>query len=351
MKFQIRFADQIVGLFIILAVMSVVFILVMMGINQRWFAKDYDYTSKFKTGNGLSVGMPIKLKGFQIGSVDKINLLQDDTVEINFHIFDTYIEKVRKNSVLELSVSPIGIGGGGMLFHPGKATDIIQELSFIPSTDFEEGKELIAKELVNIPPRDDTILNIINDISPLLSTTNSTLSSLDELLISTTLAMNGESDGPVGEIIEEVAIMVTMLNNTISTAMIAANEILTNTSGITSNLEITTAGLTDTKGLIPHLLDPKGSLATLLDDDDELYKELFSIVEEIAKTTEELSAFVKYINNTQPQISELLEGSREALIKGKDVLEGLSNNPLLRGGITGVTEQPTTSKSNEEEEF
>ncbi len=351
MKFQIRFADQIVGLFIILAVMSIVFILIMMGINQRWFAKDYKYTSSFKTGNGLSVGMPIKLKGFQIGSVDKINLLEDNTVEINFHIFDTYIEKVRKNSVLELSVSPIGIGGGGMLFHPGKATDIIPELTFIPSTDFDEGKELIAKELVNIPPRDDTILNIINDISPLLRSVDSTLKSLDELLISANATIEGDMEGPVGDIIEEVAVMVTMLNNTLSSAMIAANEILTNTYGITSNLEITTAGLTDTKGLVTHLLDPKGSIATLLDDDDELYKELFSIVAEIAKTTEELSAFVKYINNTQPQISELLEGSREALVKGKDVLEGLSNNPLLRGGITGVTEQPTTFMSYGEEEF
>lgn len=351
MKFQIRFADQIVGLFIILAIMSVVFILVMMGINQRWFAKDYNYTSKFKTGNGLSVGMPIKLKGFQIGSVDKIDLLEDNTVEINFHIFDTYIEKVRKNSVLELSVSPIGIGGGGMLFHPGKATNIIPELSFIPSTDFEEGQELIAKELANVPPRDDTILNIINDISPLLRSTDQTLYSLNELLIAATTTINGEADGPLGDIIEEISIMVTMLNKTISIAMISANEILNNTSGITSNIEITTAGMTETKGLITHLMDPKGSIATLLDDDDELYKELFSIIAEMAKTTEELTSFVNYINSTQPQISELMEGSREALAKGKDVLEGLSNNPLLRGGITGVTEQPTTSMNYEEEEF
>jgi len=351
MKFQIRFADQIVGLFIILAMMSVVFILVMMGINQRWFAKDYKYTSKFKTGNGLSVGMPIKLKGFQIGSVDKINLLDDNTVEINFHIFDTYIEKVRKNSVLELSVSPIGIGGGGMLFYPGKDTGIIKELSFIPSTDFEEGMNLIAKELVNVPPRDDTIVNIINDISPLLQSTKSTMKSLDALLFTTNATFNGESEGPLSDILNEVALMVTMLNKSVSNAMLVVEDILSNTDGITSNLKITTEGLTETKGLITHLLDPKGSIATLLNDDDQLYKKLFNIVEEASNTTEELTSFVNYINTTQPQISELLEGSREALAKGKDVLEGLSNNPLLRGGITGVTEQPTTFMSYGEEEF
>ncbi len=351
MKFQIKFADQIVGLFIILAVMSVVFILVMMGINQRWFAKDYNYTSKFKTGNGLSVGMPIKLKGFQIGSVDKIYLLDDDSVEINFHIYDTYIEKVRKNSVLELSVSPIGIGGAGMLFYPGKATDIIPEDSFIPSTDFREGQSLVDKELVNVPERDDTILNIINDISPLLQSTRSTMASLDDLMKLTNETLKGEADGPIADIIDEVSAMVIMLNRAITEAMISANTILENTTGITSDLKVTTSGLTDTEGLITRLLDPKGSIATLLDDDNELYKELYSIIEDAAKTTAELSDFVKYINNTQPQISELLEGSRAAIIKSKDVLEGLSNNPLLRGGIPEAEEQPTTYTNSVEEDF
>jgi phospholipid/cholesterol/gamma-HCH transport system substrate-binding protein len=341
MKFQIRFADQIVGLFIILAMLSIVFILIMMGLNQRWFSKDYKFRSSFTSGNGLSVGMPIKLKGFKIGSVDEINLLANDTVEIHFHIFDTYIEKVRKNSVLEFAVSPIGIGGEGMLFHPGKATELIPELSFIPSTDFKEGNALIAKGLVNRPERDDTIVNIINDISPLLRSTSSTMKSLDSLLDTTNDTFNGQSEGPLTDILNEVTIMVTMLNKTISNAMLVEKDILSNT----------TAGLTETKGLITHLLDPKGSIATLLNDDNQLYKELFSIVEEASNTTKELTAFINYINSTQPQISELLEGSREAIVKGKDVLEGLSNNPLLRGGITSVTDQPTTFKSYEEEEF
>jgi phospholipid/cholesterol/gamma-HCH transport system substrate-binding protein len=344
MKFQIRFADQIVGLFIILALLSVVFILVMMGMNQRWFSKDYEYTSSFKSGNGLSVGMPITYKGFQIGSIDEVELLQNNNVKIIFHIFDTYYDKVRKNSVLQHAVSPIALVAGGMLFHPGKSPDLIPELSFIPSSDSEEGKELIAKELVEIPPRDDAVLNIINDISPLLESITNIVNSLSSTL-------DGNSEGPIGEIIEEISVMITKLNKSISAAMISANEILLNTRGITSNLEITTSELTETKGLVTHLLDPKGSFATLLDDDDELYKELFSIIAEAAKTTEELTEFVNYINSTQPQISELLEGSREAIIKGKDVLEGLSNNPLLRGGITAVTDQPTTFRSYEEEEF
>ena len=47
MKFRIRFADQVVGAFLLLAVLGIAAILVLVGINQRWFAKDYVFRSRF----------------------------------------------------------------------------------------------------------------------------------------------------------------------------------------------------------------------------------------------------------------------------------------------------------------
>ncbi len=41
MKFKIKFADQIVGLFIIIALVLFGTIVIMLGINQRWFSKNY----------------------------------------------------------------------------------------------------------------------------------------------------------------------------------------------------------------------------------------------------------------------------------------------------------------------
>src|SRR6056297_750641 len=100
MKFKIRFADQIVGVFVFLAILALAGILILMGFNQRWFAKDYFFTSRFQSAEGLKPGMAINLKGFQIGSVDSIMLNDDNTVEIEFHIYDIYWEKVKQNSVL-----------------------------------------------------------------------------------------------------------------------------------------------------------------------------------------------------------------------------------------------------------
>jgi len=45
MKFRIRYADQLVGVFLLLAVLAIAVILVFLGINQRWFAKDYQFAA------------------------------------------------------------------------------------------------------------------------------------------------------------------------------------------------------------------------------------------------------------------------------------------------------------------
>ena len=61
MKFRIRFADQIAGFFILVAILALAATLIFIGINQRWFARNYSFRSRFESGGGLTAGMPIML--------------------------------------------------------------------------------------------------------------------------------------------------------------------------------------------------------------------------------------------------------------------------------------------------
>ncbi len=119
MKLKIRFAEQIVGSFLLVAILGVVAILVLIGINQRWFARNYIFTSRFASADGLTVGMPIMLKGFDIGKITRISLNEQDEVDVQFLVEDTYYDRVRPNSVLQLVSSPIGLGVS-LKFIPGK---------------------------------------------------------------------------------------------------------------------------------------------------------------------------------------------------------------------------------------
>lgn len=358
MKFRIRFVDQVVGIFVLIALAALVAILVLMGMNQRWFAKNYYYSSRFESAGGLSIGMPITLKGFEIGRIDEISLNEDNKVDVIFYIYDTFYEKVKPNSVLELASNPLGLGGG-LRFHPGKnKDDPLPENSFIPSLDLPEGKNLVKYDLVAMPEKDDAITSILSKVGPILDSVDETLATVQELLTSVNAAITGEGEGPINDIFvdvtrltEQVTGLIWELNTRISSVLDNVDAITVNVDDITGNLAETTEAFRDPTGLVPKLLDPKGSIATILDDDNVLFEQIQDILDNVNATISQIESFTGYINKTTPQISGLLEKSREALDQGKDVLEGLKNNPLLRGGISEQKEQASTFQSYRDEDF
>jgi len=389
MKFRIRFADQVVGAFLLLAALGVAAILVLVGINQRWFAKDYTFRSRFDSAGGLSVGMPVMLKGFEIGQISRISLNDDNQVDVLFSVQDTYIDRVLPDSVLELTSSPIGLGVT-LNFHPGAAAGPpLTEMAFIPSLDLPEGRALVDDGRVVLPKGDDVIGSVIGKVNPILDEVRSALTQIRRVVQTVDLALQGKS-GPVGgmvvdlaatpdkvnALIDDVNARVAQIADQVGTVMGRVDTVVTDLGGIagttqatldslsrdlgaiTGNLKTTTDGLTDTRGLVTRLLDPKGSVATLLDDKNQLYGQIEGSLAQVqeavtglTKIVEQVNAFVAFMNGTQPQISGILETGRTTLEKGNDVLEAVRNNPLLKGGVPESKEQTTTLKSYRDEDF
>jgi len=394
MKLKIRFVDQLVGIFVLVALVALAVLLIFMGMNQRWFAKDYSFESKFISATSLSVGMPIHLKGFKIGAVDEISLNDDNTVRITFHIFDTYYDRVKQNSILELVVNPLGLGGGSLVFYPGKGDGTpLPEGTYIPSLDFEEGQRIADNDLADMPMRSDAITNIVNDIGPVLKSANKTINSLNDLVKTTNATLHGEVEGPVGDtvnqviaLLAEVERIVAVLNKRVNelsveatglvqkvggtinevngvirqTDTVMANVVLmsedltrvsSNIESVSRNLEELSSRLKDPTGIVQTVLDPKGSVATILNDDNALYNQILAILKDLERSVYELSLFVKYVNSASPQITGILEEGKQTLDTGKNVLEGVKNNPLIRGGVPAKKDQPTTFTSNRDGGF
>ncbi len=382
MKFKIRFADQIVGIFVLAAILAVAAILIFVGFNQRWFARNYGFTSRFDSAGGLIVGMPIMLKGFEIGQISRIALNEANQVDIAFSVQDTYYDKVLPNSVLELTSSPIGLGVS-LRFHPGAGRGPpVEEGSFIPSLDLPEGRRLVEEGLVVIPKGEDVIGSVIAKVNPILEEVRTTLAQIKKLVATVDTALAGKG-GPVGEAVTGLAAMPAKVNRVVDEVGAKVNDITgrvnsvldkidavsvdlteisrstkgtlgtlsTNLESITENLKVTSEGLKDTRGLVTRLLDPKGSLDTILNDQNALYKQVDAALQSTNAVIAQVKGFVDYINSTQPQISSILEKGRDALDQGKDVLEAVKNNPLLRGGIPAQKEQTSTLKSYRDEDF
>jgi phospholipid/cholesterol/gamma-HCH transport system substrate-binding protein len=375
MKFKIRFADQIVGVFVLAAIVAVAVVLILIGINQRWFAKNYYFTSEFASGSGLFVGMPVSFKGFDIGKISRMSLNQQNEVDVRFYIEDTYYDRVKPDSVLELTSSPIGLGTT-LKFHSGKNTQPpVAEGSYVPSLDSDEGRQLVADGKVEIPKDADVIGSVIAKLNPILDETRQAIADIRRIADTVNIGLNGGS-GPIGTMVTDLSHTPGKVNTAVGdmngkinavldkVAVISDNvnaislqtrgvigDLSTNLDVISQNLKEMTGSLKNTQGLAKRLLDPQGSIDTFLNDSNELFNQVDSALKNVNAITAQMKSFVDFINGTRPQVTSILEKGSDTLSSAKDVLEAAKNNPLLRGGVPARAAQGAPLPSYRDENF
>jgi phospholipid/cholesterol/gamma-HCH transport system substrate-binding protein len=357
MRFRIRHADKIVGVFVIAAALFLAGGIILLGSNQRWFSKDIHFTTRFASASGASPGTAIMMRGFQVGKVTRVRLNDENQVDGDLVIYDNYYPKVRENSILELVTSPIGLGTQ-LLFHPGKAEALMAPGSFLPLADSDAGRDLVDQGLVEIPVKDDTITRLLAGVNPLIENANKTVVTINRTLTEVNRSIAGQSSGPLGSIVNNASDAVAHADSMVADISVQAkdlvakaNTLVDSINSITNNLEATTAAMRDPTGLVPRLLDAKGSLKTLLDDKNVLYDSISASVGELQKTLKNVQDISSSINGQMPAIAVTIDEGRTAIKQAQDVLIGIKNNPLLKGGIPARTEQQPLSQSLREGSF
>jgi len=311
MKFSIRFADKIVGTLVILALAMLIVVIFMLGKSQRWFAKDYQYKSYFNSARGLSVNMAVQYKGFTIGHVRKIILADDDMVEVRFTIFEEHNQRVREGSIVELQASPIGLGNS-FLFYPGKGNKILDEGSIIPEINSLQAALLVRMGLADKPANEDSIGNIINQVTILIETVNK---SLGKILGDAELAIDGVSD-----IIQNISGQL--------------NPILANVETLTGDLHGQISPiLANVETITDQLAAPSGTVMSILDTGGPVFSNITEVLNSITAIMGSLEKTMDFVPSQLPQLAILLSDLHSALVEAEKMITALNNNPLLRGGI------------------
>ena len=315
MKLSIRFADQIVGAFIILALGILVFVIFMLGRSQRWFARDYEYYTYMNSASGVSQNMPVQYKGFTIGRVKEIKLSEDDRVEVSFVIFDNYNDRVREGSLVEVQVSPIGLGNQ-FIFYPGTGKELLAENSLILSVNTVDGRRAMDEGSAMRPERDDSINNIMNLVSTLLVNLNATLEDVQGALEGTDQTSIGRTIGGIEDTVSGIKDVSASVDVIIKDVTFQLNQILQNINEITASLA-----------------DPSGAVREMLDTEGPVYGGLVDSMGSITGTLKNLEKTSDFFPDVLPQLSIILMELHSALRTADDVLTALANNPILKGGI------------------
>jgi len=310
MKFSIRFADKIVGTLVILALAILIFVIFMLGRNQRWFIQDYQYRTYFSSASGISPNMDIKYKGFTIGHVKKISLAEDDRVEIIFTIFEEYGQRVTEGSLVEMQSSPIPGFGNAFVFHPGKGTELIPDGSIIPEVNSREGRMVMHNGLSTVAKADDSITNILNQVTSILETVNLSISGSKE-----------SSEVPLDQIISNIV----GVTDDVRSVTLTLSE---NLQPLIKNIESITFMLSD----------PNSAISSLMNANGPLYTNIENAIVSLAGVVENLNKTSQFIPAQLPQIGVLINELNMTIRSVQDVLTAIANNPLLKGGIPEHTE-------------
>ena len=316
MKFSIRYADQVVGTLVIVAIAIVLFVVFMLGTSQRWFKRDVQYKTYVSSAAGIGGSMPVQYKGFNIGQVKKISLAENNSVEVLFIIFEEHIKKVKDGSVVEIAISPIGLGGS-FNFYPGKGKNEIPAGMMIPEMSSKEAKDIIAKGWTEIPDSaGDGINAIFTQVTTLLETINASLGSKEE----------GE-DPPLSLILYNISKLTEDISDRVGPI------------------------LGDLESLTNQVADPSGTIMSLLDGEGALNVSLARTLVSIAGIIEELEKVVEFVPAQLPQIGVLISRLNTTMNQVQDVLQAVANNPLLRGGVPERKESGPGGSSPRNETF
>ena len=338
MKFSIRFASQIIGALIILALGILVFVIFMLGSNQRWFSRDYQFKTYFPTASGLSKNMPVQYKGFTIGRVKSFELAEDH-VEVRFTIFDTYIDRVRYGSLVEILVSPISsLGGNQFIFYSGTGIDLIPEGETIPVVNSAEGRRMLAMGLAVHSDRDDSVNNIMNSVGALLGTLNILLGDMQEAFEGTERTSLGRTMGGLEQATSGLQQMAQKLPTDIESSI---NRIMVQIEPLLVNL----------RGLSDKLADPDGSVAAILDANGDVYKDLVKSLDALSGTLRNVEKTSEFMPAQVPQLAAMIAELRGLITTMQDVGTAAKNNPLLKGGIPEKKASNTGGASSRNMEF
>jgi ABC-type transporter Mla subunit MlaD len=328
--------ERAVGIFVVLATLLLLtgffYYLYHTAETKGWFIPKVTYYTYLRTGHGLKTGDPVKLMGFDVGEIKRVEAMGPSdpyNVFVEFRIKSPYYGYLWSDSKVDVAAADF-LGGRYLEVTKGVAgrpTVREENENLLLLADAEKGlyqpvsklsryelkaveapavtdqlQAMVAKVEAAIPG----ILGITNRINDVLSSANVAITNLDATArgarpVLTNLAViTSQLRDPHGSLGEWI--IPTNINHQVQTALTSAN-----TTVITANT---------------NLVEVAAALKRSLDN--------------AAMITSNLNAQVQANSLILTDISSLI-------VHADELVQGLKRNWLLKSSFTGVTNEPVKS--------
>lgn len=142
------------GSFVLTGLLLLVLLLYLIGRNLSMFGNGYQLKARFVNIQGVVIGNNVRFSGIQIGTVKRIDIINDTTIEITMVISPKMSRIIKKNAIVSIATDGL-VGDKLVNINPSKETDYFAI----------EGDILLSKKPINTDEVLNTLSKTNNDIA------------------------------------------------------------------------------------------------------------------------------------------------------------------------------------------
>ena len=309
--------ERLVGIFILLAFLSVLVTIVLVGRGQNWFREHNEYYAIYKEGYNLQPGVKVKLLRTDIGQVTEVTLTETNHVKVAMRILETYASRIRGDSKAAIE-SPTFIGSEYINIIPGSyKTEMIPPGGQIPSKE----QKKIAEYLEEVEFEHKLLM--VNEILENLARITDQLDDQDGPLFGTMENLRqltghvAEGKGTIGKVVKDDEIYKRLL----------------------AELETLDKILASVRGTMDTIKSTARSAQSVAGGVSKKTPDMMTQVGDILARLQTISLQLEKAMNEVPDISRQ---ARQGMRDVNKILEAVKKNFLIRGNLPG----PTTPQSH-----
>ena len=278
-----------VGIFVAISIVMLIFALYKVSKSSSFFSKNFTLKAQFKNVSGLMIGNNIRYAGIQVGTIEKIDLINDSLVEVNMLIDEKMKKFIHKEDCV--SIGTDGLVGNKLLnIAAGK-----DRINLVVDKDI-----LLAKEGLNT----DEMMLVLNK-------TNSNIAIISEELKNTVQRLNNST-----------ALWTILNEKTIHDNLIASMNNVRNATLKTDDM------MAELQTIIKNIKNGKGSLGAMITD-TTLAISLTEAVDKIKAVGENANVLTQELNTIAQNVKLDLttsKGAYNALLKDTLLTVKLNNS-------------------------
>jgi len=302
-----------VGIFVVIGTILLIAALYFIGSKQQMFSKNIEIYATFANVNGLTLGNNVRYSGINVGTVSKIEMIDEGTITIQMMVEDKTSKFIKKDAIASIGSDGL-VGSMVVNIIPGKV---------------QNAKPVIAGDTIQSYSRIGA-----DDMLSTLNTTNENAALLTaDLLKITNKILEGK--GTLGALVND-----TLLVQDIRQSVVELRKTATGTSAAISNINT----------IISKINYDESAAAVLLSDtvSANQIKKLFANLEkssnDINQVTKNLDDYIKEIKSGKGTLNYVTQNEvlvknidstminiKEASEKLNENMEALKHNFLFRG--------------------